>query len=418
MRKMYLTILLTICMSVFGVKGYAYYFSVENAQGVMIYYNYINGDTEVEVTSGEPYIGDVIIPEEIIYSDKALKVTGIGKKAFYNCQGLTSVTIPGSVTYIGEHAFRECSSLKSIVIPEGVTTIEKEAFEDCSSLTSVTIPGSLTSIGRLAFFFCSELTAVHIMDLAAWCNILFEDNPLSHAQHLYLNGAEITELTIPNGVTSIGDHAFGYCVNITSLTIPDGVTSIGNGTFAGCSGITSLTIPNSVMSIGNEAFNSCGLSTITIPSSVMNIGAGAFAGMELTSVVSLIEEPFVIQGPDTPGRTFSQGTFEKATLYVPAGKKGEYKAMMGWNEFVHIEEGISNHVSQIRANDLLVEGYGHVLNISGAPEGAEIIVYNQAGQKVGTAKASAKTASVSTLLQAGEVGIVKIGETVVKVIMK
>ena len=87
-------------------------------------------------------------------------VTSIGKSAFQECSGLTSVTIPNSVTSIGESAFLDCYGLTSVTIPNSVTSIGKSAFQECISLTSVTIPNSVTSIGNQAFYGCRSLTSV------------------------------------------------------------------------------------------------------------------------------------------------------------------------------------------------------------------------------------------------------------------
>ena len=103
---------------------------------------------------------------------------------------------------------------------------------------------------------------------------------------LYLNNELVTELVIPDGVTSIGNSAFEYCSELTSITIPDSVTSIGRSAFLSCSGLTSITIPDSVTSIGRSAFEGCfGLARITIPGSVTSIGVGAFNScISLTSI--------------------------------------------------------------------------------------------------------------------------------------
>ena len=224
-------------------------------------------------------------------------VTRIGNYAFEGCAGLTSITIPDSVTSIGVSAFEECYRLTSvyitdlaawcnisfgsyyanplseaeklyingvlatdITIPDSVTSIGKYAFYGCDSLTSVTIPDSVTSIGDRAFYGCSGLTSIYITDLAAWCNIPFGShyaNPLYSAEKLYINGELVTDITIPDSVTSIGESAFCDCDSLTSVTIPDSVTSIGKSAFAWSTGLKSVTIGAGVTSIGNYAFSRC-----------------------------------------------------------------------------------------------------------------------------------------------------------------
>ena len=123
--------LLLFVMMVLPFMASAHDIEVKNSDDVTIYYNYINDGTELEVTyqgssystyTGE-YQGNVVIPEEVTYMNRTRKVTSIGNYAFYNCSGLTSVTIPNSVTSIGDDAFRGCSGLTSITIPNSVTTI-------------------------------------------------------------------------------------------------------------------------------------------------------------------------------------------------------------------------------------------------------------------------------------------------------
>jgi hypothetical protein len=144
------------------------------------------------------------------------KLTGIGDKAFNDCETLAAITMPDSVTRIGASAFYGCTSLTAVTIPDSVTSIESYAFSDCSSLAEVTIPDSLTSIGNGAFGYCHSLAAV----------------------------------TIPNSVTGIGRNAFRDCSSLTAVTIPDSVTSIEWYAFFGCTSLTSVTFKGTIASSG------------------------------------------------------------------------------------------------------------------------------------------------------------------------
>ena len=196
-------------------------------------------------------------------------VTEIGDWAFYDCDNLTSVTIPDSVSKIGEKAFYDCGSLTSVTIPVGVMKIENSAFRDCDSLTSITIPNSVTTIGGSAFSHCESLTRVTI-----------SVGVTTIGDYAFHKCSNLTRVTIPNSVTTIGGSAFSYCESLTSVTIPNSVVYwIQEYTFAYCSNLTSVTIPDSVKCIGDYAFYDCGsLTSVTIPDSVRSIGYDAFWG--------------------------------------------------------------------------------------------------------------------------------------------
>ena len=221
--------------------------------------------------------------------------------------------------------------ITNISIPDNVTNIPNSAFYQCSGLTSIDIPNSVTSIGNDAFNGCSGLTSVHISDIAAWCNISFDNsNPLVYAHHLYLNDEEIKDLVIPDGVTSIGIYAFNGCSGLTSIDIPNSVTSIGWSAFSSCSSLTSVTIGNGVTSIGAEAFYGCtGLTSIDIGSGVTSIGSNALTNCEALEVVTC----HATSVPSTNTNAFNGSYVEYATLIVPDEAYTAYSTTSPWSNF-------------------------------------------------------------------------------------
>ena len=200
---------------------------------------------------------EIIFPSLI----DGVEMTAIGEFAFYNCDSLTSITIPDSVTSIGESAFSGCSSLTSITIPDSVKSIGWGAFEDCTSLNKVNFLGTIDQWVEIEF--------------SNWSS-----NPLLSANNLYIKDVLVEDVVLTTA-TKISDYAFEICTSLTSITIPDNVTSIGDEAFCGCSSLESVTFgENSQLeSIGSYAFVSCtSLTSITIPDSVTSIGSYAFSG--------------------------------------------------------------------------------------------------------------------------------------------
>ncbi len=183
-----------------------------------------------------------------------------------------------------------CSAdVTDIVIPseyngKEVTHIGENAFYNCDSLTSITIPDSVTSIGIGAFLYCSSLNEVkYLGTIDQWAEIIFyyrDSNPLFYANNLYISDMLIEGVVLTNA-TKISDFAFAYYTRLTSITIPDSVTNIGYDTFFKCNALDTVTFgdDSKLESIGDYAFSGCtSLTSITIPDSVTSIGSGVFDG--------------------------------------------------------------------------------------------------------------------------------------------
>ena len=230
-------------------------------------------------------------------------VTEIAENAFSGCTELTGVTVSDKVTSIVYSAFYDCASLTQITLPSQLVSIGDWAFQGCSELSELSVPSSLKSVGSFAFFSCEGLSKVNITDLTSWCNIDFsglESNPIYYADTVCINGVQVTEMQIPNGVTRINDYAFAGYSGLETVTIPGSVKEIGVSAFTGVNDLKAITIPNSVTEIGFEVFSGCaslqsvsigaglteipdfafcgsGLEQVTVPKNITRIGSSAFS---------------------------------------------------------------------------------------------------------------------------------------------
>ena len=221
------------------VDGYKYEYKVNEADNTATITKFLGPDGSAKSTGSY----DIKIPEKIHEKSGDYTVTAIGDKAFYDCRGLTSVTIPQSVTSIGDRAFDECIHLKTLSFGENsfgenietnIKTIGNYAFFHCNNLESVTIPQSVTSIGREAFRFCNKMEslaingAIESMGIGAFAGCI-----------------SLKTLSLGENIKMIGNSAFDSCTNIdlTNVTIPEKVTTIGPGTFSYCTHLEYIMLP-------------------------------------------------------------------------------------------------------------------------------------------------------------------------------
>lgn len=193
-------------------------------------------NTKWNITAFDGTVTAVTIPEG---------VEAISSSAFKN-SSIISITLPSTLKSIPDSAFYGCASLASIAFPDSVTSIGKEAFENCTRLASVTLGSGLTTIGNDAFYNCTKLKKVYVPTIDAWMNIEFTSywsTPMNYADDLYVGGAPLKTLVIPEGTTAIDDRRFYNCKSLVSVTFPASLTSIGESAFSGCESVKEVHIP-------------------------------------------------------------------------------------------------------------------------------------------------------------------------------
>ena len=289
----------------------------------------------------------------------------------------------------------------------------------------------------------------------------------SESERVWGGLRSLPSVTIPNSVTSIGAYAFKNCSSLTSITIPKSVTSIGDAVWVDCKKLASVIslIENPYKITGKtsdgrtfdlDVFNNVSL---YVPVGTID----KYKSTEGWKDFLFIEEG---TGPDGGGKTpetkkcatptigYQNGKLvfncdtEGATCQytitdddIKSGSSNEvplgvtynisvYATKVGYEEsdvatatlcWIDVDpktEGITNIVSNVRARAILIQSNGNQLTISGAEEGSTINVFDMSGRAAGSAKASAETTTINTTLRSGDIGIVKIGDKAVKVLMK
>ena len=275
---------------------------------------------------------EVILPEGLISIEEA---------AFANCTALEKLNVPSTVNTLGRWIL-ENTKVTSFTIPQGVTEIPASCFYR-SAITTINIPSSVKTIGNWAFQD-AKLTEVvipsSVTSIGKWAFGCENSNPTLQSVVIEANITEIpeccfylqtklTSLSLPEGITSIGNDAFTQC-KITSLTLPASLKTIGARAFSN-NRITQLTIPDKVETIENDAFAYNSIGNIDFPATLVSLHATAFNWKSMNEVICRALS--VPQTPQTDEFNNSWRPFyqinENCVMKVPAESLEAYKNAWG-----------------------------------------------------------------------------------------
>lgn len=222
----------------------------------------------------DPTLTQVEVPAEF----EGMTVTELAAGAFSGCGKLTAVTLPDTLKGIGEQAFSGCSSLEEITIPRSVSSIGSYAFDSAEGLTAIHVEegcaaykddgGVLLSGDGTQLIKYPEARPDAAYTVPDGCTALLD---WSFVGSQYLEEIDL------NGVQSIGEDAFYYCVELKSAAVPEGVTDLPGAVFGYCVELSDITLPSTLRSVGNSCFYSCtSLSEAVLPEGLISIGDHAF----------------------------------------------------------------------------------------------------------------------------------------------
>ena len=233
------------------VDGYKYAYTVNDGNATIT--DFLGPDGSAKSTGSY----DIKIPEKIHEKSGDYTVTAIGNRAFWECTSLKEVTIPQSVTSIGDKAFYDCRGLTSVTIPQSVTSIGDRAFDECIHLKTLSfgensfgenIETNIKTIGNYAFFHCNDLESVTI-----------PQSVTSIGREAFRFCNKMESLAINGAIESMGIGAFAGCISLKTLSLGENIKMIGNSAFDSCTNIdlTNVTIPEKVTTIGPGTFSYC-----------------------------------------------------------------------------------------------------------------------------------------------------------------
>jgi hypothetical protein len=247
--------------------------------------------------------------KEITFPEGLITIDGL---AFAYCTQLENVVLPEGLKSLGDSAFRSCDSLTEITVPEGITFMSG-TFATCYSLRTVNLPSGLTHMMNGVVEGCRSLETLHLpaklADISGeWPSKLktittafgsvryvSEDGILYDTQDnsiLFVNASITGNVTVRDGITTIGAGAFKGRKGLTSVTLPESCTVIDSYAFENCTALTDINFPEKLELIGRNAFYNSGITSLKLSQPGLHVGSFAFTDCHQLKSVEITSTDF------------------------------------------------------------------------------------------------------------------------------
>jgi hypothetical protein len=273
-------------------------------------------------------------------------VSRLGQCAFMNCTNLKSINLPVTQKTLPVSFLEGCSSLESIELPATLTTVSADAFYGCTKLANVNLHEGITTIDLRAFYNC-QLTEITIPStVTSIGNSAFKDNPTTtivwkpkscsigsdSEAPFYNSNSQVTSFTFGDSIQVIPAYLCKY-MKIETIAIPATVTSVGQSAFMYCTNLKRFEFPQGIKTVATSVLEGCtALEEVVIPSSVTTINQDAFYNCSaLQAIRNYAYTPQTITE-----RTVNNVNKQTCILYVPMDYIDLYQAKAVWCDFINI----------------------------------------------------------------------------------
>ena len=288
-------------------------------------------------------------------------VSEIEGRAFEYATGISTFDLPDTLKSIGTNAFAH-TSIKNIVIPSSVQSIDEGVFAGCKALAEIKIPfvgqnAEATEYNAVLgwLFGQSNYDGMVATTQGSWTSYISAvlrmveiTNASTVSDYAFANIKTLTNVTLANSVTTIGNSAFSGCIGLTSINL-ECVVSFGNSAFYGTSSLTEVDFSDNLTTIGSSAFYGSRISKIELPDSIVSVGSLAFASNSVLRTIIIRKDGAMLSYASDMLKGFNS----YAKIYVPDGLLTSYKSNNGWKAL-----GVDKFygLSIVKSNGMAING--------------------------------------------------------------